>query len=160
VGGTVGAWDHSLALPLLGAACVAAALLQLRLVRLPLPHWPRQVPRTWLLRLPWDLLAWGYGLQLGCGVATRIKMATTHVVLGFALLSGSAAAGALILGCFGAARAVVPVMLGPGVASPTRSLGIALSFDDHEARVARWNGVVLLVTAVVLLGYGWLVAGA
>lgn len=136
----------------LSAGCLAGGLHQLGLIRLPMPQLHRQVPRTWTLRIPWGLVALGYGLQLGCGVATRIRVATTYVVLGCALLSGSAAAGALILGAFGAARSLLPVALGPRFACPRGALSFTLKFDTHEGRVGTLNGAALLAAAVLLAG--------
>lgn len=135
--------------------CLAAALHQLKLFRLPLPQLHRQVPRTWLAWWPGEMVALGYGLQLGCGVATRIKVASTYVVLGCALLSGSATAGALLLGLFGGARSVLPVLLAPQAASPRSSLLLALSFDEQEERVGKLNGVILLLAAPFLVAVAW-----
>ncbi len=142
-------------LVVLSGGCLGMALHQLQVLRLPLPQLHRQVSRLWLVRLPWDLVALGYGLQLGCGVATRIKVATTYAVLGCAFLSGSALAGGFILGAFGAARSVLPVVLGPWVASPKRALSFALKFDDYAGRVGKLNGAVLLAAAGFLAGLAW-----
>lgn len=143
------------ALTLLSAACVAAALHQFNVIRLPLPELPRQVQRLWIIKYPWNLLAIGFGLQLGCAVATRVKVATTHVVLGCALLSGSAVAGGLILGSFGAARSVLPILIGPRVARPEKSLSTALAFDAYEGLVGKLNGAFLLMAAIWLINSSW-----
>src|SRR5262245_50405091 len=71
-------------LVVLSVGSLVLALHQLQVLRLPLPQLHRQVSRLWLLQLPWNLVALGYGLQLGCGVATRIKVATTYAVFGCA----------------------------------------------------------------------------
>jgi hypothetical protein len=159
-GALLSAGGQAIALALLGAGCLAGGLHQLGVIRLPMPQVPRQVPRHWLGRLPWSVVALGYGVQLGCGAATRIKVATTYAAFGFALLSGSAAAGALLLGLFGLARSLLPVVLGPGMASPTRSLGFAVDFDAHEKWVGKLNGVALLLTAALLAFWVWSSAGA
>src|SRR4051812_13228847 len=75
-------------LPLGGPLGGGGASPQFGRAGLPLPHCPRQVPRVWMLRLPWDLVALGYGAQLGFGLATRVKTATFYAVLGCALLAG------------------------------------------------------------------------
>src|SRR3954471_7191574 len=100
--GTLGArrWAGAAGLGLLGLACLAGAVRELALVRVALPCWQRQVNRGWMWRLPWDLVALGYGLQLGSGVVTRIKLATTYAALGTACLSGSPVRGGLIMGVF------------------------------------------------------------
>lgn len=135
---------------LLAALAVVLALRGLGVVRLRTPEIPRQVSRDWMQRLPWSLTAVGYGLQLGCGIATRIRAASLYVALGCALLSGSAASGAALLGLFGLARAVLPVTVGPNVASPERAFAFTVAFDRHEERVRRLEGVLLGASAVVL----------
>src|SRR5262245_43109935 len=44
---------------LFSAVVLAGALHHLRIVRLPLPHLPRQIPRNWMTWLPWDVVALG-----------------------------------------------------------------------------------------------------
>jgi hypothetical protein len=132
---------------ILSAGCLVWGLHQLGVVTVPMPEIPRQVSRAWILRLPWGLLALGYGAQLGCGVATRIPVATTYAVLACALLSGDPAAGAAILGLFGAARAAPPAAVGPRLRSRGHALGFALALDRYEGRVHRVNGLALLASA-------------
>jgi hypothetical protein len=134
------------------AGCLAGALHHLGVVELPLPHCPRQVPRAWMFRWPCELTALGYGLQLGSGVLTRIKSASFHAALGLALLCGSAAGGATVLGLFGLARALPAGLLGPWLASPVASLAFARRLEGHGGWVGRLNGAALLAGAA-LLGY-------
>jgi hypothetical protein len=139
----------------LSAVCLAAALHQWQVLWLPLPHLRRQVPRHWMLRLPWSIVAVGYGLQLGCGVATHVRTTATYAALAAALLAGSGPAGGVVMGLYGLARAVPAVLLGPRLQSPQAALGFACAVDAREASVARLNGLVLLVAAVVLAGLWW-----
>lgn len=125
------------------------AAQQLGLVSLPLPALPRQVPRRWMVELPWSVTALGYGLQLGSAVATRIHDASTYVLLVAALLSGSPQAGALMVGMFGLTRALPAIAIGPLADSPARSLGWALRLDRTERWSARASGLVQLCAALV-----------
>ena len=74
----------------------------------------------------------GYGAQLGLGVTTIVSSAATYVTLVAAFLTGSAASGAIVLGCFGAVRGLTPLAAG-GVRSQRRLL------EFHRA-LARWRG--------------------
>jgi len=151
---------HTIGLLLLSGGCLVWALHQFRLIRLPMPQLHRQVARAWMQRLPWNSVALGYGVQLGCGVATRIKVATTYAVIGCALLSESAIAGSLILGLFGVARSILPVALAQHAASPERSFSVAQGFSTHEQLVSKLNGVGLLVTSAFLFSIFWQVKEA
>src|SRR5205823_6188804 len=82
---------------LLAIACFAWSLRQFQLLDFPMPQWRRQVTREWMLRLPWDVVALGYGFQLGSAVATRITVSTTYAVLGSALFTGSPIEGACLV---------------------------------------------------------------
>lgn len=154
LGGLVPAGARPAGLLALATLSVAWGLHHLGVLRLPMPQIPRQVPRPWLFTVPWDLIALGYGLQLGCGFATRVVVATTYAVAGCALLSGSATAGAALLAVFGAARSVLPVLLGPRLDSSRKALGFAIAFDRHEALVTRLNGITLLLAAVYFAAAG------
>jgi hypothetical protein len=130
--------------------CLAGAARELDVVRLPLPQLRRQVSRVWMQRLPWTIVALGYGIQLGSGLATRINVATTYAVFACATASGSIGVGALFLSLFGIARSILPALLGPYVAAPDRSISFAVWFSSHESRIRRLNGLLLLGAAVVM----------
>jgi hypothetical protein len=139
-----------LPLILLVTACLLGALHELRFIRLPMPQIPRQVPRSWLVRHPWNLAAIGFGMQLGSAVATRITNASTYVALGCALFSGSPLSGALILAAFGAVRSVPPLIFGPASASPTQALNFAVVFNRYAPVVAKQSGLALGLCGLVL----------
>jgi hypothetical protein len=96
------------ALVLAGTACLAAALADLRGVRLG----RRQVDEDWLTRYRGWVYGAGFGYQLGLGVVTVVTSAATLAILVLALLTQSAAAGLLLGTVFGAARAVPALWLG------------------------------------------------
>lgn len=142
-------------LVLTAAVCLAYGLGHVALLRLPLPNLPRQVPRGWMCALPWNVVALGYGFQLGCAVATRITIASVYPVLALAFVLGSPVQGALILGVFGLARAILPAVVGPWVDSPGKSFYFATRFDMLGDRVSRLNGVLLLAALVVVAAAVW-----
>src|ERR1019366_3100554 len=65
--GSVGGWlsPPPWMAAVLGIACVFWAFQEVRLIPNGLPQWHRQVQRRWVGRLPWMLVALGYGVQLG-----------------------------------------------------------------------------------------------
>jgi hypothetical protein len=139
----------------LGLACLGWALAEFRWLRLPMPCWARQVPRGWMGRLPWGVVAVGYGLQLGSGVMTRIKVATTYAVLGCALLTGSPLWGAAVVAVFGLARSLPPGLSGPWLTSPAGALRFSRAVGRYEAAVRRLNGLALLTAALLLAAACW-----
>jgi hypothetical protein len=138
----------------LAGLCLLAALRQAGVLPLPLPQLHRQVPRHWMATLPWSVVALGYGLQLGSGVSTRIRVATVYAVLLCALFSGSALGGALLMGLFGLVRSLPPALLGPRLSAPETAFAFACRVDGHEPWVARLN-TLSLCTAAVLLACCW-----
>jgi hypothetical protein len=135
--------------------CLLWALREFRLIKLPMPQWQRQVQQQWLGRLPWNLLAVGFGVQLGCAVATRIKTTITYAALCAALLVGSPIRGAIIMGTFGVARALPALIAGPLVASPERSMRFAVHLDRYSTMVARAMAGVLMLAAAASAGGVW-----
>lgn len=140
----------------LALVCVFACLREFGYVRLPMPQLHRQVRRNWMRTLDWNLVALGYGLQLGCGIATRIPSTTTYVTLCFALLSGNWWKGALIMTLFGLVRSWLPVAIGRDVQSPESSMRVAMLFSANQYRMQGLAGVTLLFAGLVLAGrYFW-----
>jgi sulfite exporter TauE/SafE len=158
VGGMLGmVGSHWPLLPLLPRVTAAISILCLfwavqeaRLSANGWPQWHRQVQRHWLGRLPWTLIALGYGFQLGSAVLTRIKIRTTYAALMIALASGSAVAGATIMLGFGAARALPPLLQGPFVASPDRAIRLAVAIDRFDRTIIRANAALLAFAGLVL----------
>jgi hypothetical protein len=134
----------------LGLFCFIGALQQFKITRFPLPQLKRQVSRLWLNNLHKNIIALGYGFQLGSGVATRIKVATIYVVIGFAFCSGSFLTGAIIGMVFGLSRSILPIVLAPQTSSPDKSLIFALKFNSYNEKVQKINGIALLVSGIAL----------
>jgi hypothetical protein len=135
---------------LLSLFCLLWAFQEARQVPNHLPQWERQVQREWLGCRPWWFVAVGYGLQLGCAVATRIRIRTTYAALFAALATGSPMAGGLIMTCFGASRALPAIIQGPFVASPERALRCAVAIDAYQPLVVRANAALLLAVGISL----------
>jgi hypothetical protein len=79
----------------------------------PLPTIHRQVDKDWLDRYRGWVVGVGFGFQLGLGVVTIVNTAAVYLTLALALLSGSAAAGALVGTTFGLVRALVILVVAP-----------------------------------------------
>jgi sulfite exporter TauE/SafE len=150
LGGLVWSPAPQSVLAVFSLACLAWALREFGGLRLPMPCWQRQVQRDWMCRLPWGVVALGYGLQLGSGVLTRIKTATTYAALACALLTGSPLWGGVVMATFGLCRALLPGLLGPWLTSPVEALHFSRTVDRYEPTVRRLNALVLLAAAVLL----------
>ena len=87
------------------AAGALALAADLGAFRLPTIH--RQVDKDWLDRYRGWVVGLGFGFQLGLGVVTIVNTAAVYLALALALLTGSAAAGAVIGTTFGVVRAMV-----------------------------------------------------
>jgi len=97
---SVGAW-------LIGMLAIAYAASDLGLVPLPRPTLAHAVPVWWWRRWSPYAAALAYGGALGLGLTTRIYFGAFYVLCALAILQGDPGRGALLLGTYGAARALV-----------------------------------------------------
>lgn len=155
LGSIFSTWLLPVSILILGIGCGLGALHQFKVFQLPMPQLNRQVSRLWLAHVNRNLTAFGYGLQLGSGLATRIKVITTYFVFGCAFLSGSLAEGAIIGVVFGLARAIIPVVLAPFSIYPDKSFSMALKFNSFENTVQKINGVALISTGLGLFYFAY-----
>ncbi len=81
----------------LGILALLAAGHDVSVLRLPLPHFLRQVPRAWVYDLPPLWTSIGFGLQLGALFLTIMPLAGVYVVVLYGGLTGSLLAGALLV---------------------------------------------------------------
>jgi sulfite exporter TauE/SafE len=93
-------------LTVLGIMILIGVALDAGLVGSRLPSLHRQVNEDWLRRYRGWVSATGFGVQLGLGVVTIVSISSVYLAFIAALLSGSAATGALIGGSFGLLRAI------------------------------------------------------
>ena len=133
-----------LALLLIGALALIAGGLDLIGVRAPGPS--RQVNERWIGTLRGSVYGFGFGVQLGSGIATFIVTWGVWVVLAAELLAGSIVAGAVIGGVFGMTRAVAPLAAG-WIDRPSR----LTAFHTGLARLAQPMHVGAGI-AIVLIG--------
>jgi hypothetical protein len=108
----------------------------------------RQVDERWLDRYRGWVYGAGYGAQLGLGVTTIVSSAATYVAVLAAFLTGSAPAGAVVLGCFGAVRGLIPLATA-GVRNQRQLLDFHRALGRWRAP-ARWGAVAALAAMLVL----------
>jgi hypothetical protein len=132
------------------AAAIALAIAFDAIPR-PVPGPHRQVNERWLDEYRGWVYGLGYGAQLGLGVTTVVSSAGTYVAMSATFLTERPAAGALILGCFGAIRGLT-LLAGAGVRTPPQLLAMHAAMRQWQWR-ARWGGVAVLAAmlAVALL---------
>jgi MFS family permease len=97
-----GGWRTALALAVLAAALVCDATPLAR----RLPSTRRQVNEDWMTRYRGWVYGAAFGAQLGAGLATVVTSAAIYAAAAGAVLSGTAWAGAVLGGAFGATRAL------------------------------------------------------
>ncbi len=127
-------------LAVLATALLIALALDLRPGSAPGPR--RQVNERWLDEFRGWVYGAGFGAQLGLGVTTVVSSAATYVALLAALLTGSAARGALVLGCFGAVRGLTP-LAAARVRRPEQLIALH-AWLDRMRRPAGRVGIVAL----------------
>src|SRR5439155_13600608 len=91
----------------IGLLALAYALSDVGLLRLPRPTLRQAVPITWWRRWRPYGAALAYGAALGLGVMTRIPFGAFYVLCAWCVLKGDPAYGALLMGTYGAARALM-----------------------------------------------------
>ncbi|MDQ6836235.1 MAG: hypothetical protein M3016_08620 [Actinomycetota bacterium] len=144
----LGAVSPSARLVVLAVALAVAIGIDLRSGSAPGPR--RQVNEQWLDSYRGWVYGLGFGAQLGLGLSTIVTSAATYVGLLAAVLSGSAAAGALIYGSYGLLRGVTP-LLASGVRAPEQLVTLHVGLARGRAPVTVASLAVLgtlLVLAV------------
>src|SRR5947209_5913435 len=92
---------------IIGLLAIAYAASDLGWLRMPRPILSKAVPITWWRRWGPYGSALAYGAALGIGVMTRIPFGAFYVLCTWCILKGDAAYGALLMGTYGAARALM-----------------------------------------------------
>jgi len=156
--GGLGAWFVPDA-PTVVAAVIAAlalvgAALDARFVGTRLPTITRQVDERWLQKYRGWVYGFGFGVQLGTGVATIITSAAVYVMLIAALLSRSVVAGVAIGVTFGIVRGA-SILLARRIRTPDelrafhRRLAANASRSERAGVAAQGLIAVLGVVAIV-----------
>ena len=103
------------------AVLVVAALVglatDLRLAGRALPSWHRQVNEDWLGRYRGWVYGFGFGLQMGAGVAVYVTTALVYLTIVAAVMSGTALGALVIATTFGLTRGAV-VLTASNVETP------------------------------------------
>ena len=144
IGAALGAAGSFLDPPLwvLLAVIGLAGLLDLVGVAPPGPE--RQVNERWIDTYRGTVYGFGFGAQLGAGLATFVVSWGVFAVLTAELLAGSATGGAIIGAAFGLGRAVMPLASG-WVDRPSR----LTAFHIRLAQLAR---PVHISSAAIIIG--------
>jgi sulfite exporter TauE/SafE len=118
--------------------------------RVPTIH--RQVDEDWLTRYRGWVYGVGFGAQIGMGVVTVVTTASVYAWMAAALVTASAAAGALVGLAFGVSRAL-PLAFVAGADRPERLRAVL-------RRLTRWatGGRLAASGACLLVAAGCLVA--
>jgi hypothetical protein len=152
-GGALGAAAALLHAPWGIAGLVAIAVLALAYAAreafglpLPVPAARRQVPDWWRSFFSWPVAALLYGAGLGIGFLTYLTNGGLVVVAGAAVASGRPATGALIVGAFGLARGLSPLVAWP---ARTRDDGSALVDRLAAHDPVRWRRANAAALALV-----------
>lgn len=107
----------------------------------------RQTPRSWRYLLPFRLVAFLNGFDLGLGWSTRIYFLSYLVAMLAAFASGHALAGAAVGAAFGATRAITVAVIDSRRAGPR-------SMQGARGKVVLANEIALaqfLGTSLILL---------
>ena len=143
IGGALGAVGSLLEAPgwVLLVIVGAAGVLDLMAVNPPGPE--RQVNERWIDTYRGTVYGFGFGAQLGAGLATFVVSWGVFAVFAAELLSGSARGGAIIGAAFGLGRAAMPLASG-WVDRPSR----LTAFHVQLAKLAR---PVHLASALIII---------
>jgi len=155
-----GWFDHTIfvyaALPhaelaLIGLLAVAYAVSDIGLLRLPRPTLRQAVPITWWRWWKPYGAALVYGAALGIGVMTRIPFGAFYVLCAWCVVKGDAAYGAVLMGTYGAARALMIFPASWGLYCHRSAIAAWLSGPLFNLWRAQW------ILAVVLVIFGTLI---
>jgi hypothetical protein len=131
------------------AALLYAASVDLGLLRVRAITWERQTPGSWPCSLGHYPGIFGWGVDLGVGITTRIPYQTLLVLPVAALLSGDLATAVAITAVYGASRALAVV-----AAVSTAGDDYAAACDAIQSRVLplkRLVGATALVIAALIV---------
>ncbi len=128
-------------LVVLAIAATVGVVVDARIGGLRLPTPVRQVNEAWMSRYRGWLYGFGFGIQLGSGVATIVTTSAVYVTLAAAALSGGPGAGAAIGATFGLVRGAT-LLAGIRVKRPEQLLAV-----DEILR--RWNARTLVAALAI-----------
>jgi hypothetical protein len=151
VSGLIGSWlpDGPWRIVAAIAVLIAGAVLELT-NRVP-PSLHRQVDENWLTRYRGWVYGFGFGAQLGAGVATIVTSASVYATIAVAGLSGSSGTGAIIGAVFGLVRSL-PILMVSQADDPATLRRVMRRLQDRLT-TARWSvvgsqGLMILLIVV------------
>jgi hypothetical protein len=149
---------HHAGVPLAVGSVVLVGLtgiaLDLGLAGIRLPTVRRQVNEDWLRRYRGGVYGFGFGVQLGLGVATIVTTAAVYLTFVLAFFAGSAWGGLAIGATFGLVRGA-SLLVAAGVETPWELSAL-------HRRLQRWapfSRRVTVATQVAVVA-AWLIAAA
>jgi hypothetical protein len=114
----------------------------------PVPSAGRQVPDWWRSFFSWHTAAILYGAGLGIGFLTFLANGGLVVVAAAAVAAGRPATGALLMGAFGLARGLSPLIAWP-IGSSEAGTALVDRLSTSDPRSWRWlNAGALALVAV------------
>ncbi|HMA36922.1 MAG TPA: hypothetical protein VKY74_20880 [Chloroflexia bacterium] len=128
----------------------AYGLHELGVWRLPQPQRAWQVPNRWIAQRPL-LGAVAFGLVIGTGVLTFIPFTSFYLLLAWEVLTASPAAGALLGGLYGLARALPVLLGGLSMRRGTSVATLHLNILGATPQIHRVSSGVLLLGAAILI---------
>jgi hypothetical protein len=123
----------------IGALAIAYALSDAGLLALPRPTLMLAVPVSWWRWWRPYGAALAYGAALGIGLTTRIFFGAFYVLCAYCILAGNSVYGALLIGTYGFARAIIII---------PASRTVYASCTNSEARL---NGLLASLTNAKLI---------
>lgn|SRR5579884_864926 len=138
---------------LLGAAafCGAGWLFDAGVLGRPVPSIHRQVNENWLPEYRGWVYGFGFGVQLGFGLATITRTSTIYSALVAAFLSGSLFVGLVIGSLFGAVRAA-PIILTRSVNTGQQLARLHQRLQSLDQAARRGAIIGSLLAALSLVG--------
>ena len=136
-----------------GVFCLLYGLSSLGFLRLPLPPQRHsQVPHGWRLSMTPRQMGFWYGLGLGVGVATFVRVLSFYAVLLWCALTADPLRAAIVMGLFGAGRGLPILVIASRAESIDHSLGVMKRLRAVTRYVRLADGVVMSMAALMLIG--------
>ena len=135
----------------IGLFALAYSLHELRLVPLPYPQRPQQVPDYWRYRFHPYLTAGLFGLLLGTGFITFIPTATYYILAAAAVFYGSPIVGILVFTIYGVARALLLWPVSRQITSPVTIEILTYYMDITKPIMKQVNGFTLAMSSAYLI---------
>ncbi len=132
----------------IGGIAIAYALSDFGLFRLPRPRLMNAVPVTWWRKWRPYGGAFAYGAALGLGVTTQIHFGAFYVLCIWCIFKGNLLYGALLMGLYGATRALMLFPLSRYIYVASANSECSLSWLTASLETTK------IIIAIVLIMFG------